>query len=75
VIEGKAMRKDDILEGDSEAPVDSESATPSEHPKIDLEDGKPDADLFGAATLAKLSAAAIEDDDGGLEADVDEEVK
>jgi small subunit ribosomal protein S2 len=75
VIEGKAMRKDDILEGDSEAPVDSESETPSEHPKIDLEDGKPDADLFGAATLAKLSAAAVEDDEGELEADVEEEVK
>ncbi len=34
---------------------------PSEHPKIDLEDGKPDADLFGAATLAKLSVAAAEE--------------
>lgn len=61
VIEGKSMRKDDILEGDSSATANVEAETSSEHPKIDLEDGKPDADLFGAATLAKLSVAAAEE--------------
>jgi small subunit ribosomal protein S2 len=61
VIEGKAMRKDDILEGEPGTPANVETEATSEHPKIDLEDGKPDADLFGAATLAKLSVAAAEE--------------
>jgi small subunit ribosomal protein S2 len=60
VIEGKSMRKDDTLEGESGISAEVEVTTPNEHPKIDLEDGKPDADLFGAATLAKLSVAAAE---------------
>lgn len=61
VIEGKSMRKDDTLEGESGISAEVEVTTPNEHPKIDLEDGKPDADLFGAATLAKLSVAAAEE--------------
>ena len=61
VIEGKSMRKDDILEGEPGTPADVEATTSSEHPKIDLEDGKPDADLFGAATLAKLNVVAAEE--------------
>jgi small subunit ribosomal protein S2 len=61
VIEGKTMRKDDILEGEPGTPAEVDATAPGEHPKIDLEDGKPDADLFGAATLAKLSVAAAEE--------------
>jgi small subunit ribosomal protein S2 len=61
VIEGKAMRKDDILEGEPVVSSETEATTQIDRPKIDLEDGKPDADLFGAATLAKLSAAAVEE--------------
>jgi len=74
-IEGKAMRKDDILEGEGGAPVETEAVTPSEHPKIDLEDGKPDADLFGAATLAKLSAALVETGDDETAAIPEDEEK
>jgi small subunit ribosomal protein S2 len=75
VLEGKAMRKDDILEGESAAPVVAEAAAPGDHPKIDLEDGKPDVDLFGAATLAKLSATATEEDAGEIDTDAGEEEK
>jgi small subunit ribosomal protein S2 len=75
VIEGKELRKDDILEGESPAPSEAEAATSGEHPKIDLEDGKPDADLFGAATLAKLSAVASEEDAAESDVDPDSEEK
>jgi small subunit ribosomal protein S2 len=73
VIEGKSMRKDDILEGEEATPVEKDATISTEHPKIDLEDGKPDVDLFGAATLAKLSAAATEEDVEELEADTEDE--
>jgi small subunit ribosomal protein S2 len=62
VIEGKAMRKDDILEGESAAPSEAAAAVSGERPKIDLEDGKEDSDLLGAATLAKMGTPSHEEE-------------
>jgi small subunit ribosomal protein S2 len=62
VIEGKLMRKDDILEGEGTAPVDTEALITAEHPKIDLDDGIEDSDLLGAATLAKLVPTTLEEE-------------
>jgi len=55
VLEGKAMRKDDILDGEVATPAEAVVKVSPDHPKIDLEDGVEDADLLGAATLAKLT--------------------
>jgi len=62
VLEGKAMRKDEILEGESAAPVETSDVISTEHPKIDLEDGVEDSDLLGAATLAKLTSTARDEE-------------
>jgi small subunit ribosomal protein S2 len=68
VLEGLAMRKDDILEGEAVPPIEPDSTVSAEHPKIDLEDGKADTDLLGASTLAKMSSnARAEEDEIGKE--------
>lgn len=63
VLEGMAMRKDDILEGEVVPPIEPDSMAGAEHPRIDLEDGKADSDLLGASTLAKMSSNAHEEDE------------
>ncbi len=63
VLEGKAMRKDDILDGERIPPTEVAAVDTQEHPKIDLEDGMEDADLLGAATLAKLTSTPPEVED------------
>ncbi|MGA9398914.1 MAG: 30S ribosomal protein S2 [Anaerolineaceae bacterium] len=62
VLEGKAMRKDDILEGDTGAAVEAADVVSADHPKIDLEEGIEDSDLLGAATLAKLTSTTHDED-------------
>ncbi len=73
VIEGKAMRKDDIVEGDGATPVEAAPAESGERPKIDLEDGKADSDLLGEATLAKMGTSSHEEDAAALDAESTEE--
>jgi small subunit ribosomal protein S2 len=72
VIEGKAMRKDEILEGENVAPHEAEEKVSEEHPKIDLDDGKADSDLLGAATLAKLTPAIHDEEEATGTEDVEE---
>jgi small subunit ribosomal protein S2 len=58
VLEGKAMRKDQVFEEEIAAPV----AAAAEGPRTRLaDDTSDDKDLFGAATLAKLTSKADED--------------
>ena len=75
VIEGKGMRKDDIVEGENAAPVDAAAAVSGEHPKIDLEDGKQDSELLGAATLAKMGTTSQEEETVVVEPESGEEEK
>jgi small subunit ribosomal protein S2 len=73
VIEGKAMRKDDIVEGEGSAPVESAAEVNGERPKIDLEDGKEDSDLLGAATLAKMGTPSHDEETAIIEPESGEE--
>jgi len=75
VIEGKGMRKDDIVEGENAAPVEAAAVVSGEHPKIDLEDGKQDSELLGAATLAKMSTTSQEEETAVAEPESGEEEK
>lgn len=72
VIEGKAMRKDD---GDLDFAADTRETAASSAPKpnVDLSPDLEDKDLFGEATLAKISQAKVEEVVAEAEA-VEEEV-
>lgn len=61
VIEGKAMRKEDADMDADTASRDMTSSTSGPKPVVDLTPELEDVDLFGEATLAKLSQAKTEE--------------
>ena len=80
VEEGKAMRKDEILEAEAEAQRAGEAATeaaPKPARTMELEEELEDAELLGESTLAKLvpPAKAEETEEKAEPADVEEEAE
>jgi small subunit ribosomal protein S2 len=62
VLEGKAMRKDELLEAEAAAMAEPAARPAPSRSRLSEESDLQDNDLLGASTLAKLSGPATEDE-------------